>query len=249
MNLRVTQVDKRRLGRLKDHTCRPCWLICASWRCQPLNSSLSPRFLPPLFLFIYWVYQFVTKMNNGWGCVLPRRHAKLVIVMRFTHSRAHAHTHKKRNCAMSPPCLTSVTSWSTGAHLFLCLMKRLKIMRRRGGVKHRNSLKDNSLIIRLPFHFSFFRSSCSESPGKAELVPTLHEDGENQPLSTKRPCEYSVDFSGAVQTWVMSKLLSVCPQDKDFNSLTFCGHARHKPNGGQRVGEIKGFVLWPSLGK
>lgn len=48
---------------------------------------------------------------------------------------------------------------------------------------------------------------------------------------------------------MMSKLLSVCPQDNYFNSLTLCGHTHQKPNGGQRVGEIKGFVLWPSLGK
>lgn len=46
-----------------------------------LNVSFGPlaRFSPPLFLFIYLVYQFVTQMNNGWGGWLPQWHVSLII--------------------------------------------------------------------------------------------------------------------------------------------------------------------------
>lgn len=75
-----------------DPVSRPCCLprrlICASGCCRCrrlLNVSFGPSawFSLPLFLFIYLVYQFVTQMNNGWGRSLPRRHAKLIIVMRL----------------------------------------------------------------------------------------------------------------------------------------------------------------------
>lgn len=75
-----------------DPVSRPCCLprrlICASgcrWCRRLLNVSFGPSawFSLPLFLFIYLVYQFVTQMNNGWGRLLPRRHAKLIIVMRL----------------------------------------------------------------------------------------------------------------------------------------------------------------------
>lgn len=68
--------------------CLPPRLICSSgcrWCRWLLNVSFGPSawFLLPLFLFIYFVYQFVTQMNNGWGRLLPRRQAKLIIVMRL----------------------------------------------------------------------------------------------------------------------------------------------------------------------
>lgn len=66
--------------------CLPRRLICGSgclWCRRLLNVSFGPSawFSLPLFLFIYLVYQFVTQMNNGWGRLLPRWHAKLIIVM------------------------------------------------------------------------------------------------------------------------------------------------------------------------
>lgn len=74
-----------------DPVSRPCCLphrlICTSgccWCSRLLNVSFGPSawFSLSLFLFIYLIYQFVTQMNNGWGGLLPRRHAKLMIVTR-----------------------------------------------------------------------------------------------------------------------------------------------------------------------
>lgn len=67
--------------------CLPHRLICTSgccWCSRLLNVSFGPSawFSLSLFLFIYLIYQFVTQMNNGWGGLLPRRHAKLMIVTR-----------------------------------------------------------------------------------------------------------------------------------------------------------------------
>lgn len=67
--------------------CLPRRLICTSgcrWCSRLLNVSFGPSawFSLSLFLFIYLIYQFVTQMNNGWGGLLPRRHAKLIIVTR-----------------------------------------------------------------------------------------------------------------------------------------------------------------------
>lgn len=127
-----------------DPVSRPCCLprrlICASgcrWCRRLLNVSFGPPawFSPPLFLFIYLVYQFVTQMNNGWGRLLPRRHAKLIIVMRLLA--------KNRSTAL-PRLLDSTpvtsgwqTSWCIGPHCYhldwvLAVVHKLMMMKIEG---------------------------------------------------------------------------------------------------------------------
>lgn len=97
-----------------DPVSRPCCLprrlICAPgcrWCRRLLNVSFGPSawFSLLLFLFIYFVYQFVTQMNNGWGRLLPRRQAKLIIVMRLLA--------KTRSTALPRLPLTLLHFWMT----------------------------------------------------------------------------------------------------------------------------------------
>lgn len=116
--------------------CLPPRLICGSgcrWCRRLLNVSFGPSawFLLPLFLFIYFVYQFVTQMNNGWGRLLPRRQAKLIIVMCLLA--------KTRSPALPPPPTDDSTSrwqiWYIGTYLFdrdwvlAVVLKLIKIKR------------------------------------------------------------------------------------------------------------------------
>lgn len=188
-------------GPLKDHASVPWWLICATWCRQPLNGSFSPQFFLLLFLFIYRVYQFVTKMNNGWGCALPRRHAKLIIVMHSTRSCT-----RKRNGTMGPPYPTVFLphlndKWvywrATPPHYLHLLMGRWE----KGGGRCGNA---KFLVTESACTFTFLYKLVHESPRKAELVPTLHEKRERMsswksgaPVSAQRQYQYSGDFPEA----------------------------------------------------
>lgn len=156
------------------------------------------------------------------------------------HTLARTHTQKWKR-AMSPPYLTVLapllSDWLVHrcASYSLLVDEKTKDDEEKGGVKHGNPSAIIFSYKGCPFHFSFI-SLYSESPGKAKqnlyrlcVKPeTISGFQSDEPVSTKRPCEYSVDFSGTVQIWVMSKILSACPQDKCFNSLSFCGHT-HSP--------------------